>query len=139
MKNNNNNNNTTHNKIMFSLQQTKKQRRIENRIKQCPVIITKYCSKYDKWTSYGFIGKLSERWFIHHGSGYSQYLLHRIGGPACIFFSSSSNCIYRVCWYKYGKLHRTDGPAEIYYFANNTKKCRKYWFLEGIKYHEEYV
>jgi hypothetical protein len=53
---------------------------------------------------------------------YEKDKLHRIGGPAVIYWNGPLFCGSR--WFYRGKQHREDGPAvELLYGS----KCKEYW------------
>ncbi len=69
---------------------------------------------------------------MYSESYYLNDKLHRIDGPAAIFYYDDYKLQYQYYCLN-GKLHRTDGPAEIFYCKNGQIQCENYW-VEGNKY-----
>jgi len=71
-----------------------------------------------KITYYEDGSKNSEYW-------YQNGKLHRLDGPAAIYYDNSSNKLSES-WYQNGQLHRLDGPAVIDYYT-----CENYYYING--------
>jgi antitoxin component YwqK of YwqJK toxin-antitoxin module len=68
---------------------------------------------------------------------YLDNLLHRVDGPALIYYNPNGS-LKEENWWLNNQLHRTDGPAIIWYkfYGFIKEKC---WFLNGKKLTKEEI
>jgi len=67
-----------------------------------------------------------------------QNKIHRENDLPAEIWYCKDRFIYRKIWYQNGKMHRVDGPAMIWYHSNSNGNIEEeYWYLNGEEYTEE--
>ena len=108
--------------------------------------------KYENWNGIDNDKKKFEGWYknggkyryIRYENGYKQYefwgendtLLHRVDGPACIYYNELG-IKEREEWYQNGKCFRRGGPAVIKYHQNGKKMSEEWHNENGILHREQ--